>query len=334
MEAVVDFEIVTNDDTDESAIKLIALKTIFARQLPKMPREYIVRLVFDRRHVSLAITSGGKIIGGICYRAFKEQKFAEIAFCAISSDRQVKGYGTMLMNQLKVVAQKENLEYFVTYADNFAIGYFQKQGFSKHVSMSKDRWYGYIKDYDGGTLMECYVHPGYPYTAVNDVVNKQRTFFLDRLQEIYPNPPLPHSHDFQQPLESILNAPGVEESGWTLQQISRGATERDRKMSERNATLRALLDRLKAHKLYRQFALSPELMDMKVNLMFIDQRVREGSYYYSIEALAADLMRCCAGMKVRLISAEGQSTLQSFQVMVEELFPKASMEVARTITVS
>lgn len=31
------------------------------------------------------------------------------------------------------------LEYFLTYADNFAIGYFQKQGFSKHVAMPKER---------------------------------------------------------------------------------------------------------------------------------------------------------------------------------------------------
>lgn len=31
------------------------------------------------------------------------------------------------------------IEYFLTYADNFAIGYFQKQGFSKQVAMPKER---------------------------------------------------------------------------------------------------------------------------------------------------------------------------------------------------
>lgn len=31
-------------------------------------------------------------------------------------------------------------------------GYFQKQGFSKHITMGKERWVGYIKDYDGGRL--------------------------------------------------------------------------------------------------------------------------------------------------------------------------------------
>jgi histone acetyltransferase len=125
-----------------------------------MPREYIVRLVFDKRHKSFAICLNGRIIGGICYRPYKEQRFGEIAFCAISATEQVRGFGTSLMNHLKKYVQMENLEYFLTYADNYAIGYFQKQGFSKTIAMPKERWFGYIKDYDGGTLMECYIHPG------------------------------------------------------------------------------------------------------------------------------------------------------------------------------
>lgn len=75
------------------------------------------------------------------------------------------------------------VEYFLTYADNYAIGYFQKQGFSKHIAMPKERWVGFIKDYDGGTLMECYVHPGIDYLNVAGIVTKQRQFVLDRIQE-------------------------------------------------------------------------------------------------------------------------------------------------------
>ena len=90
--------IVTNDGTHENLVRLIGLKTLFAKQLPKMPKEYIVRLVFDRRHKSLALLSddlqqkGGddEIIGGICYRAYPEMRFAEIAFCAVSASQQVK----------------------------------------------------------------------------------------------------------------------------------------------------------------------------------------------------------------------------------------------------
>lgn len=47
------------------------------------------------------------------------------------------------------------MQYLLTYADNFAIGYFKKQGFTKDQKMAEYKWKGYIKDYDGGTLMEC-----------------------------------------------------------------------------------------------------------------------------------------------------------------------------------
>ena len=129
--------IVRNDNKRDSLIRLIGLKSLFAKQLPKMPKEYIARLVFDRRHTSLALLdprrkyTDDEIIGGICYRAYPEMRFAEIAFCAVSASQQVKGYGTKLMNLLKMHAVKEGIEYMITYADNYAIGYFKKQGFTK-----------------------------------------------------------------------------------------------------------------------------------------------------------------------------------------------------------
>jgi hypothetical protein len=57
------FKIFTNDGDPESSVALITLKNIFSRQLPKMPKDYIVRLVFDRRHYSLGILKQGKIVG-------------------------------------------------------------------------------------------------------------------------------------------------------------------------------------------------------------------------------------------------------------------------------
>lgn len=76
---------VRNDGSNDSMIKLTGLKSLFSRQLPKMPRAYIARLVFDRRHESVAILSekeelkdtDDEIIGGICFRIFEEMRFAE-----------------------------------------------------------------------------------------------------------------------------------------------------------------------------------------------------------------------------------------------------------------
>merc|ERR1712196_364757 len=59
------FPVVTNDFKDKSLVMLIHLKTIFTQQLPKMPKEYISRLVLDRQHVSLACTYLGEVVGGI-----------------------------------------------------------------------------------------------------------------------------------------------------------------------------------------------------------------------------------------------------------------------------
>ncbi len=59
-----------------------------------MPKDYIARLVYDRTHLSIAIVRKPlEVVGGITYRPFKGRHFAEIVFCAISSDQQVKGYG-------------------------------------------------------------------------------------------------------------------------------------------------------------------------------------------------------------------------------------------------
>lgn len=60
-----------------------------------------------------------RVIGGITFRPFASQAFAEIVFCAITSTEQVKGYGTRLMNQLKEHVKTEGVEYFLTYADNY-----------------------------------------------------------------------------------------------------------------------------------------------------------------------------------------------------------------------
>ena len=86
--------------------RLVGLKNIFSRQLPNMPKEYIARLVLDRRHRSVAIVRrDGAVLGGVTYRPFgPPQRFGEIAFCAVTANEQVKGFGTRLMNHTKVGA--------------------------------------------------------------------------------------------------------------------------------------------------------------------------------------------------------------------------------------
>ena len=86
------FRIVLNDESDEMMILLTGLKNLFQKQLPKMPKEYIARLVYDRNHVSIAVVRAPfTVLGGITYRPFVQRNFAEIVFCAIASTEQVQG---------------------------------------------------------------------------------------------------------------------------------------------------------------------------------------------------------------------------------------------------
>ena len=69
---------------------LVDLKNIIAKQLPRMPRNYIVRLIMDRQHEAMIILrrQQGKrpqILGGCVFRPFYDQKFAEIVFLAITT---------------------------------------------------------------------------------------------------------------------------------------------------------------------------------------------------------------------------------------------------------
>lgn len=234
--ADITFRLVENDGTPENSERLVALKNIFAKQLPKMPKEYIVRLVFDRRHRAVALCRGPLVIGGICYRPYPTQRFAEIAFCAITATEQVKGYGTLLMNHLKEQAKREGLRYFLTYADNYAIGYFRKQGFSKTLGMPRSQWTGYIKDYDGAHLMECYVHPTINYLDIPNMIARQRAFIHARLKEkakshvVYPGlacfKALKEGKKEGGRVKDVMTVPGVREAGWNLSQLS-SVSQRD-----------------------------------------------------------------------------------------------------------
>lgn len=196
---------VANDRQPRSLVLLTGLKTLFQKQLPKMPREYIARLVYDNNSRCLAIIKRGyKVVGGICFRPFPHRGFAEIVFFATTSVDQVKvcslpsssydlfnsivlkGYGGMLMDHFKthIKAQYPGMMHFLTYADNYAVGYFRKQGFSKEITLPRSVWAGYIKDYEGGTIMQCTMLPKVNYLEMRTLLAQQREAILSKIREM------------------------------------------------------------------------------------------------------------------------------------------------------
>eukprot|EP00529_Nitzschia_sp_RCC80_P013039 CAMPEP_0113492670 /NCGR_PEP_ID=MMETSP0014_2-20120614/28200_1 /TAXON_ID=2857 /ORGANISM="Nitzschia sp." /LENGTH=586 /DNA_ID=CAMNT_0000386517 /DNA_START=62 /DNA_END=1822 /DNA_ORIENTATION=+ /assembly_acc=CAM_ASM_000159 len=316
------YKVIQNDGRPETLIKLVALKSLFSKQLPKMPRAYIARLVFDRRHISLAILNvkdpavkdtDEEVIGAICYRPFHDMKFAEIAFCAVNSSHQVKGYGTKLMNLVKQEGAKTGIEYFITYADNYAIGYFKKQGFSKQISMPKGRYQHLIKDYDGGTMMECYVHPSIDFTRVREMLEAQRQFVLSRIRlkanstKVYDALPA----DWKPDLEGMargnelaaraMAVPGIAEAGWTIHdmQLATGqGKDADRARSALRSDMLTIVRKVDEQQFawpFREPVDTDEVKDYlevikePIDLSTIDKRIRKGDYYKSKKMLYTDL---------------------------------------------
>nr|XP_015212917.1 PREDICTED: histone acetyltransferase KAT2B isoform X2 [Lepisosteus oculatus] len=219
---VIEFHVIGNSlnqkPNKKIMIWLVGLQNVFSHQLPRMPKEYITRLVFDPKHKTLALIKDGRVIGGICFRMFPSQGFTEIVFCAVTSNEQVKGYGTHLMNHLKEYHIKHNILNFLTYADEYAIGYFKKQGFSKDIKVPKAKYVGYIKDYEGATLMGCELNPRIPYTEFSVIIKKQKEIIkklIERKQaqirKVYPGLSCFKEGVRQIPIESI---PGIRETGW------------------------------------------------------------------------------------------------------------------------
>ncbi|KAL2321001.1 hypothetical protein Fmac_029970 [Flemingia macrophylla] len=307
------FVCLSNDGVDDHMIWLIGLKNIFARQLPNMPKEYIVRLLFDRSHKSVMVIRHNHVVGGITYRPYASQKFGEIAFCAITADEQVKGYGTRLMNHLKQFARElDGLTHFLTYADNNAVGYFIKQGFTKEIHLDKDRWQGYIKDYDGGILMECKIDPKLPYTDLSTMIRRQRQAIDEKIRElsnchiVYPG------IDFQKkeagiPKKIIYDIPGLKEAGWTPDQWGHSrfrslCSSADNATNQKHlsAFMRSLLKALHDHADSWPFKEPVDARDVPdyydiikdpIDLKTMSKRVESEQYYVTFEMFVADVRR-------------------------------------------
>ena len=92
----------------------------------------------------------------------------------------------MLMDHFKahIRTTYPDMWYFLTYADNYAVGYFRKQGFSKEITLDRSRWAGYIKDYEGGTIMQCTMLDKVDYLNTRDILLQQREAILSKIREM------------------------------------------------------------------------------------------------------------------------------------------------------
>ncbi|TFK73901.1 Bromodomain-containing protein [Pluteus cervinus] len=291
---------VENDGQPRSMVILTGLKTLFQRQLPNMPREYITRIVYEANSKCLAIIKRGfKVVGGICYRPFPHRGFAEIVFFATTSVDQYKGYGAMLMDHFKNHIRKTypDMMHFLTYADDFAVGYFEKQGFSKDITLDRSMWAGYIKDYEGATIMQCKLLRKVDYLHKTEILAKQQEAVLAKIKDIsrshiiYPGLPQFQPGPNQASTVDPNDVPGLRESSWNPNMTAKSKSS-DYHFMER--VLKDLTGRSQAWPFLKPVNLSevPDYHDFVKNPMDFEtmsHRV-ETNQYPTLDAFVSDAM--------------------------------------------
>jgi len=167
--------------------KLLLAKDLFSKALPVMPKDYIVRLLFNPAHRVACVfrhplvPGRNPLAGAICFRTFPEHRFAEIAFCAVSSSLQYTGIGKFMMDHFKEHVKTMGMESIVTYADNSAIEYFAKQGFGFDIRLPQDVWVGRIKHYEGAVFVYCRLYPFLNYITFREDARRYRLVQLWRI---------------------------------------------------------------------------------------------------------------------------------------------------------
>ena len=134
-----------------TVLALLSLKVQLNDELPNLTEHYITEYLFDSAHSSLVCVRDGTVVGGLAYRPHCSSEaledgdsasFAELTFFAVSDKYKGLGLGTRLMNRFKSVLLQQQLPRILTYADNYALGFFRQHGFSTALTLPPPHWKG------------------------------------------------------------------------------------------------------------------------------------------------------------------------------------------------
>lgn len=185
--------------------------------------------------------------------------------------------------------------------------------------MPKSRYHGLNKDYDGSTLMECYVHPSIDYYRIPEMIKAQREFIIKRIRVtsksdkvVYPPLPKGWEPDNQRTglssrgNEAAIRAmaiPGVAEAGWTMADLlasTAAAKDSDRQRNHLKSELLAIVRKTEDQQFawpFREPVDTTEVTDYlnvindPIDLSTIEKRIRKGDWYKSKDMLQVDMTR-------------------------------------------
>lgn len=165
------YRVIRNDGTQQSLVWLLEMRNIIMVQLSNLQASYITRFIFDRNHQTLLIISDGSVVGGMVFRLFP--KLAELVFCTLGRKFHTNGYGSYMMSVFKTYLQTIGIHNIFTYADNTAIVFFNRHGFTKNSSLKYEEWKSYLKDYENATLLSCTINPNVDYLMIHAAIDAQ-----------------------------------------------------------------------------------------------------------------------------------------------------------------
>lgn len=247
---VLEFRTATNDGSPENFVLLTKFQQVVRKGLLEMKTDYIAKTVLDANHKTLVMiqksqkpingkSKGGigqtfqqleTVIGGVCYRVFENRGFVEMIYVVVSANKQGGGYGAHMMNHFKdeiKYSYKETVMEILGYADLTAVGFFQRQGFTKDIELEEHKWVGVIKDYLASDLMQCTLLPRMRYVEAARMIRKQKEFLLTTMaannkSKVQHHPPAQWARGIIGPIEPY-SVPGIRHSGWApeMDELSR-----------------------------------------------------------------------------------------------------------------
>jgi N-acetylglutamate synthase-like GNAT family acetyltransferase len=139
-----------------------------------MDCSYLTDWVFDPDQETVLALSDGAPAGALCLARFPKHSFAEIVFIAVKSEVRSAGIGRYLIRRMHARLQSEGLRNFIVSADDSAIVFFRRSGFSAHFPPEAPREFfaSIVCSYEHSTLMVLTIGPEIDYAGMDDWIDR------------------------------------------------------------------------------------------------------------------------------------------------------------------
>lgn len=83
---------------------------------------------------------------------------------------------------MPLVTSKNRSAYAVP-AESYRLTMLNRKGFTKDLTLPRSIWAGYIKDYEGATIMQCTMLPRISYLQASHMLLRQKQLILNKIRE-------------------------------------------------------------------------------------------------------------------------------------------------------